>query len=35
MEEFGTLESSERTIAILGNKWWSQAPKQERNVIIS
>ena len=24
MEEFGRLESSEKTIAILGNGWWQQ-----------
>ena len=28
MEEFGRLESSETTIAILGDRWWSQAVKQ-------
>ena len=29
VEEFGTLGSSEKTIAILGDGWWSQAAKQE------
>ena len=29
MEEFGTLDSSETTLAILGNRWWPQAAKQE------
>ena len=29
MEEFGTLESSEKTIAMLGDRWWPQAAKQE------
>ena len=31
MEEFGTLDSSgsEKTIAILGDRWWTQAAKQE------
>ena len=29
IEEFGTLESSEKTIAILGDRRWSQAAKQE------
>ena len=32
MEEFDTLDSSEKTIAILlGDKWWPQAAKQERD----
>ena len=30
MEEFDTLDSSEKTIAILGDRWWSQAVKKER-----
>ena len=29
MEEFGRLESSEKTIAILGDRWWPQKAKQE------
>ena len=29
MEEFSTLESSEKTIAILGDRWWPQKAKQE------
>ena len=29
MEEFGRLESSEETIAILGDRWWPQTAKQE------
>ena len=29
MEEFGRLESSERTIAILGDKWWPQTAKHD------
>ena len=29
MEEFGRLESSEKTIAILGDRWWPRAAKQE------
>ena len=29
MEEFGRLESSERTIAILGDRWWPQMAKQD------
>ena len=28
MEEFGRLESSEKTIVILGDKWWPQTAKQ-------
>ena len=28
MEEFGRLESSEKTIAILGDRWWPQTAKQ-------
>ena len=26
-EEFGTLDSSEKTIAILGDRWWPQTVK--------
>ena len=29
MEKFGTLDSSEKTIGILGDKWWPQKAKQE------
>ena len=29
MEEFGRLESSEKTIAILGDKWWPQTAEQD------
>ena len=29
MEEFGILESSEKTIAILGDRWWLQTAKQD------
>ena len=29
MEGFGTLDSSEKTIAILADRWWPQAAKQE------
>ena len=32
MEEFGTLDSGEKTVAILGDKWWPQAAKQEEGV---
>ena len=31
MEQFGRLESSERTIAILGDSWWPQTAKQDRD----
>ena len=33
MEEFGGLESSEKTIAILGDRWWPQTAKQEGDKI--
>ena len=29
IEEFGRLSSSEKTIAILGYKWWPQTAKQD------
>ena len=29
IEEFGRLESSEKTVAILGDRWWPQTAKQE------
>ena len=29
MEEFGALDSSEKTISISGDRWWPQAAKQE------
>ena len=29
MEKFGTLESGEETIAIIGDRWWSHTAKQE------
>ena len=29
MEEFDRQESSEETIAILGDRWWAQMVKQE------
>ena len=29
MEKFGTLDSSEKTIAIRGIRWWAQTAKQE------
>ena len=32
MEKFGTLDSSEKTIAILGDRWWPQT-KQEGDKI--
>ena len=28
MEKFGTLDSSEKTIAILGDRWWPQKAKR-------
>ena len=33
MEKFGALGSSEKTIAILGDKWWPQTAKQEGDEI--
>ena len=33
MERFGTLDSSEKTIAILGDRWWPQTAKQEGDKI--
>ena len=29
MEEFDTLDSSDKTIPILGDRWWPQAAKQK------
>ena len=29
MGEFGRLEGSEKTIAMLGNRWWPQTAKQD------
>ena len=33
MEKYGTLDSSEKTIAILGDRWWPQTAKQEGDKI--
>ena len=33
MEEFGRLESSEKTIAILGDGWWPQTAEHYGNRI--
>ena len=33
VEEFDTLDSSEKTIAILGDRWWPQAAEQEGDKI--
>ena len=33
MEEFGTLEGNEKTIAILGDRWWPRAAEQEGDKI--
>ena len=35
MEEFGRLENSEKTIAILGDRWWLQKAKQDGDTISS
>ena len=29
MVEFGILDSSKKTFAVLGDRWWPQAAKQE------
>ena len=34
MEEFDTLDSSEKTIYILGDRWWPQVVKQEEDKLI-
>ena len=33
MGKFCTLDSSEKTIAILGDRWWPQTAKQEGDTI--
>ena len=33
MEKVGTLDSSEKTIAILGDRWWPQTAKQKGDKI--
>ena len=33
MEKFDTLDSSEKTIAILGDRWWRRRAKQEGDKI--
>ena len=33
MEKFGALGSSEKTIAILGDRWWPQTAKHEGDKI--
>ena len=35
MEEFGRLQSSEKTIAILRDRWWPQRAKQDGDRIRS
>ena len=32
MEKFGTLDSSEKTIDILGDRWWPQTAKQQGDI---
>ena len=32
-EKFSTLDSREKTIAILGDRWWPQTTKQEGDII--
>ena len=31
MEEFGRVQSCEKTIAVLGDRWWLQAAKQDED----
>ena len=31
MEKFDTLDSREKMIALLGDRWWPQAAKEERD----
>ena len=33
MDKFGTLEKSEKTIAILGDRWWPQMAKRDGDII--
>ena len=33
VQEFGRLESSEKTIVIVGDRWWPQTAEQERDSI--
>ena len=33
MEKFGTLDSSEKTIAVPGDRWWPQTAKQKGDKI--
>ena len=33
MDEFSTLNSSDKAIAIVGDRWWPQAAKQEGDKI--
>ena len=33
MEKFGAHDSSEKTIALLGDRWWPQTAKQEKDKI--
>ena len=35
IEEFGTLDSSENTIAVLADRWWPQTAKQKEDKIIT
>ena len=34
MSKFGTLDSSDKTLAIVGDRWWPQTAKQEDNLCI-
>ena len=32
MEKVGTLDSSEKTIAILGDRWWPQTARNRKGI---
>ena len=34
METLGTLDISEKTIAVLGDRWWAQTAKREGDKLI-
>ena len=35
MEKFGTLDSREKTIAIVGDRWWAQKAKQQGDTYVT
>ena len=32
MEKFGTLDSSDKTIATLGDRWWPQTARNRKGI---